>query len=196
MGPSVTLTPRASGCLDWRAGLGRWLYGDGGDATEVSVSPTLPPPCPCVRLAQHRFAFGSRSTKSALGAGFLTNFFLHPARGAGGKGRAKADGRRRTRMRARSRGFHLVRLVGRERLAIHGNGNVRAGRPTRRGVGDHVAACAVVLTGRPCRPVRSGVWSGRRTCSCRLDGWRRTDRLWFHCFFFSSVFDFCRSRRR
>lgn len=24
----------AAGCLDWRAGLGRWLYGDGGDATE------------------------------------------------------------------------------------------------------------------------------------------------------------------
>lgn len=29
-------SPCASGCLDWRAGLGRWLYGygDGGDATE------------------------------------------------------------------------------------------------------------------------------------------------------------------
>lgn len=33
-------SPCASGCLDWRAGLGRWLYGggDGGDATEVSLA--------------------------------------------------------------------------------------------------------------------------------------------------------------
>jgi hypothetical protein len=33
----------SAGCLDWRAGLGRWLYGGGGgggDAMEVSVSPT------------------------------------------------------------------------------------------------------------------------------------------------------------
>ncbi|CAD6340673.1 unnamed protein product, partial [Miscanthus lutarioriparius] len=30
----ASLCPSTTGCLDWRAGLGRWLYGDGGDATE------------------------------------------------------------------------------------------------------------------------------------------------------------------
>jgi hypothetical protein len=53
-------SPCASGCLDWRAGLGRWLYGggDGGDATEVSLAALG--------------ALGSRSsssTKFTLGAG-------------------------------------------------------------------------------------------------------------------------------
>ena len=33
-----------AGCLDWRAGLGRWLYGGGGgDAMEVSESDSDPP---------------------------------------------------------------------------------------------------------------------------------------------------------
>ncbi|VAH63751.1 unnamed protein product [Triticum turgidum subsp. durum] len=30
----ASLCPSATGCSDWRAGLGRWLYGGGGDATE------------------------------------------------------------------------------------------------------------------------------------------------------------------
>uniref|UniRef100_A0A453FGY6 Uncharacterized protein n=1 Tax=Aegilops tauschii subsp. strangulata TaxID=200361 RepID=A0A453FGY6_AEGTS len=32
----ASLCPSATGCSDWSAGLGRWLYGGGGDATEVS----------------------------------------------------------------------------------------------------------------------------------------------------------------
>ncbi|GJM93261.1 hypothetical protein PR202_ga09806 [Eleusine coracana subsp. coracana] len=33
----ASLCPSYSGCLDWRAGLGAWLHGGGGDAMEVSV---------------------------------------------------------------------------------------------------------------------------------------------------------------
>ncbi|CAO2194569.1 unnamed protein product [Urochloa humidicola] len=46
----ASLCPSTTGCLDWRAGLGRWLYGGGGDATEVSPSPTCP--VLCVRLIE------------------------------------------------------------------------------------------------------------------------------------------------
>lgn len=33
----ASLCPSTTGCLDWRAGLGDWLYGGSGDAMEVSL---------------------------------------------------------------------------------------------------------------------------------------------------------------
>jgi hypothetical protein len=99
-------------------------------------------------------------------AGLVKSFFTSSAAGREGSAKGKAWGDGAGGQACCAPHAVSIRFVSLAASGVHGDGNVRARWPTRRGVADHVA---VRLTG--IRPFgRSGVWPGRRTCSCGLDG--------------------------